>query len=73
MNRTKDILIKTIIGIFIYLITSCGDKSETAIKQIGKDIVVKKSNPVVYFEIPVTNIDRGIEFYMAVFNFEFDK
>jgi predicted enzyme related to lactoylglutathione lyase len=34
--------------------------------------MTKKSNPVVYFEIPVTNIDRAIKFYKAVFHFDFD-
>ena len=35
--------------------------------------MTKESNPIVYFEIPVTNIDRAIKFYKAVFQFEFDK
>jgi uncharacterized protein len=73
MNRTKNILKAALVGLFIYLMNSCGDNSRTAIKQTGKDIIVKKSNPVVYFEIPVTNIDRAIKFYMAVFKFDFDK
>ncbi len=30
-------------------------------------------NPVVYFEIPVTNIERAMKFYTAVFGFEFAK
>ncbi len=33
----------------------------------------KKYNPAVYFEIPVTNIDRAMKFYSAVFNFTFEK
>ncbi len=61
------------VGLFTYLMTSCGDNSKTTIKQTGKDIMVNKSNPVVYLEIPVTNIDRAIKFHMAVFNFDFDK
>lgn len=32
-----------------------------------------KSNPVVYFEIPVANIERAIQFYSAVFSFEFER
>lgn len=32
-----------------------------------------KSNPVVYFEIPVTDIERAIRFYAAVFNFDFER
>jgi predicted enzyme related to lactoylglutathione lyase len=35
--------------------------------------MTKKSNPVVYFEIPVNDMDRAINFYKAVFHFEFDK
>ncbi len=34
---------------------------------------MKKYNPVVYFEIPVTDMGRAIQFYTAVFNFTFDK
>ncbi|WP_208746827.1 VOC family protein, partial [Aquimarina algiphila] len=32
-----------------------------------------KYNPVVYFEIPVSNIDRAIKFYKSVFNFTFER
>ena len=35
--------------------------------------MTKRSNPVVYFEIPVNDIDRAIKFYKAVFDFDFDK
>lgn len=30
-------------------------------------------NPVVYFEIPVTDMERAIRFYTAVFGFTFEK
>ena len=33
----------------------------------------KKSNPVVFFEIPVDNIDRAIKFYKSVFNYDFGR
>ncbi len=33
----------------------------------------KASNPVVYFEIPVIDMDRAVKFYTAVFNFSFQK
>ncbi|MCU0443667.1 MAG: VOC family protein [Microscillaceae bacterium] len=33
----------------------------------------EQSNPVVYFEIPVTNLDRAVKFYTNVFHFDFDK
>lgn len=32
-----------------------------------------KSNPVVYFEIPVTDINKAIQFYKTVFDVEFEK
>jgi len=30
-------------------------------------------NPVVYFEIPVEDLERAIKFYAAVFDIEFEK
>jgi len=30
------------------------------------------SNPVVYFEIPVTDMSRAIGFYQSIFGFQFD-
>jgi len=35
--------------------------------------MISKQNPVVYFEIPVTDLDRAIRFYTAVFGFTFEK
>ena len=37
------------------------------------DLKVPAENPVVYFEIPVNDMDRAIKFYTAVFNFSFEK
>ncbi|PWN70719.1 VOC family protein [Chryseobacterium phosphatilyticum] len=34
---------------------------------------MRKTNPVVYFEIPVTDLKRAEKFYTAVFNFSFEK
>ena len=73
MNRTCSILTVSIIALNSYFITSCGDNPKTIIKQTDKKFMTKKSNPVVYFEIPVTDIDRAIKFYRAVFHFDFDK
>ncbi|QBQ41527.1 VOC family protein [Sphingobacterium psychroaquaticum] len=33
----------------------------------------RKTNPVVYFEIPVVDMDRAIVFYQAVFGFDFER
>ncbi|MBD1209685.1 MAG: VOC family protein [Ignavibacteria bacterium] len=74
MNRITNIVTIIILGTFTQLLTSCGDNSKTTNDKTKKDIMAKKkSNPVVYFEIPVNDIDRAIKFYKAVFNFDFDK
>jgi predicted enzyme related to lactoylglutathione lyase len=73
MNKISSILTAIILVFFIQLLTSCGDNSKTVIKKTGKDVMAKKTNPVVYFEIPVNDIDRAIKFYSLVFNFDFDK
>ncbi|VFB02063.1 MULTISPECIES: VOC family protein [Chryseobacterium] len=73
MYRTKNILTTIIFGVLVQLLTSCNDNPKTTIQQTEKNTMTKESNPVVYFEIPVTDIDRAIKFYKAVFQFEFDK
>ncbi len=52
---------------------SCMDKRTDTSKPLENNKMEKKFNPVVYFEIPVTNMPRAIQFYKAVFNFEFEK
>ncbi len=73
MNRNKTILTAIILWCIIHPATSCNDNSKTPIKQPERNVMTKKSNPVVYFEIPVSDIDRAIKFYKSVFNFNFDK
>ena len=73
MNKTKNILTTIIFGVLNQLLISCGDNPKTTSKQTEKNLITKKSNPVVYFEIPVTDIERAIKFYNAVFHFDFDK
>jgi uncharacterized protein len=73
MKPATNILTSLIFVLFIYLLTSCGDHSKSTVSQAEKDAMAKKSNPVVYFEIPVNDIDRAIQFYKTVFNFDFDK
>lgn len=38
-----------------------------------KENPMNTSNPVVYFEIPVTDLQRAEQFYKAVFGFSFEK
>ena len=59
-------------GIFIIMLSSCNVHSNKSTQQVNKDTVQKKSNPVVYFEIPVIDMDRATKFYSNVFNFKFD-
>lgn len=69
----KNILKTIIFGFLLQLQTSCDYNPTTTVKQTVKNKLTIKSNPVVYFEIPVTEIDRAIKFYNAVFHFEFEK
>jgi len=34
---------------------------------------MQKSNPVIYFEIPVNDLKRAVGFYKNVFNFQFEE
>jgi uncharacterized protein len=58
---------------FILLTNACNNKSNKIDEKLKDTKMVKKFNPVVYFEIPITNIDRAIKFYTSVFNFTFEK
>lgn len=42
-------------------------------QQIVGPLSKEKVNPVVYFEIPVTDMERAMAFYEAVFSFEFER
>jgi hypothetical protein len=72
MNQRKLKLSIIIIGLFMLMLSSCNSHSNKSTQQVNKDIIQKKSNPVVYFEIPVIDIDRATKFYSTVFNFKFD-
>jgi uncharacterized protein len=75
--KNKRCLVIILSGLSAVLMISCNDKLEKIKPQeevAPKVNTMKKSyNPVVYFEIPVTNVDRAIKFYSAVFNFKFEK
>jgi len=73
MNRTEKVLTTIIFGVLIQLLISCGNDSTTTTKQTEKNLRSKQSNPVVYFEIPVNDIDRAIKFYQSVLQFDFEK
>jgi predicted enzyme related to lactoylglutathione lyase len=73
MYHLKYIVTTIFFVFFIQLLTSCDNNTKTTIEQSDKNIITKKSNPVVYFEIPVNNIDRAIKFYKSVFDVNFDK
>ncbi|WP_312343353.1 VOC family protein [Chryseobacterium binzhouense] len=73
MNRTKNIVTTITFGVLVQLLTSCNDNPKTTIQQDDKKTITEKTNPVVYFEIPVTDIDRAIGFYKNVFGFKFKR
>lgn len=64
------------IGLIITLYSCKNEKKDPPAKDVitaSKMSTKKNSTPVVYFEIPVTDMDRAIKFYSAVFNFDFEK
>jgi uncharacterized protein len=67
MKSINNLFIIFALGVFTFITTSCANKTSESNKMI------KKYNPVVYFEIPVLDIDRATKFYSAVFNFTFEK
>lgn len=70
---------KAMIGtlLIVALFVSCKNDTSNQVPDNStektKTDMKKISNPVVYFEIPVTDMDRAVQFYSAVFNFEFKK
>ena len=72
MKQSKFLLSIILWGLFIQILSSCSEHKNKSTQQVDKDIIQKKSNPVVYFEIPVIDIDRATKFYSTVFNFKFD-
>ena len=72
MNQTKFILSIIIIGLSALMLSSCNEHTNKLTQKVNKDTIQKKSNPVVYFEKTVINIERATRFYSTVFNFKFD-
>lgn len=60
-------------GIIMSGLMACGNGSPAKVEPLNKDTMTRNTNPVVYFEIPVTNMNRAIAFYRAVFQFEFTR
>jgi predicted enzyme related to lactoylglutathione lyase len=72
MKHSNFLLSIILWGLFIQILSSCSGHKNKSTQQVNKGIIQKKSNPVVYFEIPVIDIDRATKFYSTVFNFKFD-
>jgi predicted enzyme related to lactoylglutathione lyase len=73
MNGISNISLAAGIALIINLLTSCADHSKKTTNPTEAVVMAKKSNPVVYYEIPVTDMDRAVKFYAAVFKFDFEK
>lgn len=60
----------------VCIVIACNNNKEASQQ---KTIAAKQTdsaisfNPVVYFEIPVTDMSRAVQFYSAVFHFQFEK
>jgi len=72
IKSSKLLLSIILFGLFIIMLSSCNAHSNISTQQVNKNTVLKKSNPVVYFEIPVIDMDRATKFYSTVFSFKFD-
>ncbi|MCW3466975.1 VOC family protein [Chitinophaga nivalis] len=72
MVTLKRTLLIFALGLLSQMISSCKNKLKNEEQAVNKTMV-KKHNPVVYFEIPVDDMDRAITFYKAVFDFDFSK
>lgn len=55
------------IFLFMLLLLGCTQKNKET--SSSKSV----TNPVVYFEIPVNDVNRAIRFYQDVFSFEFQR
>lgn len=60
-------------GLLTQAVSSCMERSNQADSLNSGIAPDEKYNPVVYFEIPVTDIERAIRFYKAVFHFDFER
>ncbi len=73
ITRIISILTSSVYCLFVLTIISCSDKPKASANQLENSKMTKKYNPVVYFEIPVTDMNRAIKFYKSVFYFKFEK
>ena len=73
MKTTFSILIAFGVVLFAQILTSCSETPKISTTLLAPDTMENPPNPVVYFEIPVTDIERATQFYKAIFNFSFDK
>ncbi|MCG9875293.1 MAG: VOC family protein [Leptospiraceae bacterium] len=60
-------------GILIINLLSCDKNTNKPIELVDTIDSSHQSNPVIYFEIPVLNLERAIRFYESVFDFTFEK
>ena len=73
MNQSKRLLSITLIGLFFQVLSACSENSNKATQNVDKSATEKMMNPVVYFEIPVKDMDRATRFYSKVFEFKFEN
>jgi predicted enzyme related to lactoylglutathione lyase len=73
MKTTLPVLLVLGLVLFVQILTSCSETPKISTTLLAPDTMENLPNPVVYFEIPVTDIERATQFYKAIFNFSFDK
>lgn len=73
MNKFKFTFNFLVFGILIVTLLSCDKNANNSNELVGTVDITHQSNPVIYFEIPVLNMERAIRFYKAVFDFTFEQ
>lgn len=59
--------------ITLAVLVACGNANRPVENEVNKNTMAYKTNPVVYFEIPVTDMNRAMAFYKVVFQFDFSR
>ena len=68
--------VATMFCFLLIMVISCTQINKRGQKESGaltEKANMDNANPVVYFEIPVTDLERAIKFYSTVFQFQFEK
>ena len=65
---------RCLITAILYLcLAACAPREPAEPTPPAKTVITPKPNPVGYFEIPVTDLDRAVRFYATVFEVQLER